>query len=290
MSSCSFVKGWLVELHAGALDIVYVAEHHETLKHVLVFITLAGTSHGNSTGTLAAEVLPSMASGTSGDWLLLRHSGTPSPPLTLPVAVVPGVKDVTGRNSHWEIKLSCVQPPQQPFGFANGSQTNIVAETDELPLLTASQLSSLLPTSYTCASCLLPLISLVPMQYRDLPSEYWEELVDAWMCHPDGQTLAKGRMHMHTGAGKAGHGFGFWPTQGEALVGGSYVLFEGSAVVEGNVVDVVGSEVSRFYCIFTFAFHQWTIKKTDAVHPPVNLVSWAGAHAGSGLGSAGIFG
>ena len=43
------------------------------------------------------------------------------------------------------------------------------------------------------------------------------------------------------------------------------------------------------FAVFLFAFHQWTIKKTDAVHPPVNLVSRAGARVGSGLGSAGIF-
>lgn len=230
---------------------MYVAEHHETLRHVLVFIALAGTSNNTSTtstGILSAEVLPSTSSGTSGDWLLLRLSGTPSPPLTLPVSVTPGVKDVVGRNSHWEVKLSCTQPPQQPFGIANGSQTNVASESDDPPLLTASQLNSLLPTSYTCASCLLPLVSVVPTRYSDLPSEYWEELVEAWMCHPDGQILAKGRMHMHAEAGKGGHGFGFWPTQGEALVGGSYVLFEGSAIVEGNVVEVVGSEVCRFCC------------------------------------------
>ena len=126
-----FVKGWLVELYTSALDIVYVIKHHETLKHVLVFITLAGTSHGNSItlmGMLTTEVLPSMVSG--GDWLLPCHSGTPSPLLTLPVAIVLGVKDVTGCNSHWEIKLSCAQPSQQPFGSANGSQTNIVAKSD----------------------------------------------------------------------------------------------------------------------------------------------------------------
>lgn len=235
----------------GALDIVYVAEHHETLKHVLLFIALAGTSNNTSTtstGMLTAEVLPSTSSGTSGDWLLLRLSGTPSPPLTLPVPVIPGVKDVVSRNSHWEVKLSCAQPPQQPW-IANSSQTNIASESDDPPLLTASQLSSLLPTSYTCASCLLPLVSVVPTRYNDLPSEYWEELVEAWMCHPDGQILAKGRMHMHTEAGKGGHGFGFWPAQGEALVGGSYILFEGSAVVEGNVVEVVGSERGDNACL-----------------------------------------
>ncbi|KAL4072538.1 HECT-like ubiquitin-conjugating enzyme-binding-domain-containing protein [Scleroderma yunnanense] len=233
---------------SGALNVVYVAEHHETLRHVLVFIALApssgtlGNTSTTSVGTLTAEVLPSTSSGTSGDWLLLRLSGTPSPPLTLPVSVVPGLKEVLGRNSHWEIKLSCAPQP-------NNSHINIVSESDDPPLLTAAQLTSLLPTSYICVSCHLPLVSMAPAQYRDLPSEYWEELVDAWMCHPEGQTLAKGRVQMHSEAETGGRGFGFWPAQGEALVGGSYILFESRAVVEGNVMEVVGSERGDNACL-----------------------------------------
>jgi len=59
-----------------------------------------------------------------------------------------------------------------------------------------------------------------------LPSEHWEELVEAWMCHSDQ------KLHEHV----VKHGKrGFWPKEGEALVGGSYILFEESVVHSNNL-------------------------------------------------------
>ena len=46
------------------------------------------------------------------------------------------------------------------------------------------------------------------------------------MCHSDQ------RLHEHV---KKHSAQGFWPQEGEALVGGSYILFEESAVVRSNV-------------------------------------------------------
>lgn len=234
---------------SGALDVVYIAEHHETLKHVLVFVSLprSFSSNGNfnlsgqssSSGTLTAEVLADMIGQTRGDQLLLRLSGTPSLPLGLPVSVTPGLKNALAKGTHWEIKLSCAQRTQS---LSTRNSMNVTpSENDDSPLLSASQLTTLLPISYTCVSCLLPLVTPAPTQYRDLPSEYWEELVDAWMCHPEGQTLADLKVNMRGGAGKSGQSFGFWPAEGEALVGGSYILFEGRAVVGGNVREVITS-------------------------------------------------
>ncbi|KAH0826560.1 HECT-like ubiquitin-conjugating enzyme-binding-domain-containing protein [Lanmaoa asiatica] len=206
----------------GALDVAYVAEHHETLKHVLLFIAYASSSSPAPSGVPLAEVLPSTSSGTYGDCLFLRLAGTPSPPLALPVPVVPGSKTVLSRSSHWEVKASCYQNGVPP------------KESDDVALLPASELASLSPLSYTCSSCSLPLVSAPPTQYRDLPSEHWEELIDAWICHPEGQTLAKTGMHGADGNGK-GNGFGFWPTRDEALVGGSYVLFDAEGIAGGNI-------------------------------------------------------
>ncbi len=46
------------------------------------------------------------------------------------------------------------------------------------------------------------------------------------MCHSDQ------KLHEHV----VQHGKrGFWPKEGEALVGGSYILFEESAVLSNNV-------------------------------------------------------
>ncbi|KAG6377492.1 HECT-like ubiquitin-conjugating enzyme-binding-domain-containing protein [Boletus reticuloceps] len=209
----------------GALDIAYVAEHHETLKHVLLFIACMSPSSSLLGGVPLAEVLPSTSSGTHGDCLFLRLGGTPSPPLALPVPVVPGSKSVLSRGGHWEVKASCYQSGVVP------------KESEDAALLPASELASLSPSSYVCSSCSLPLVPTPPTRYRDLPSEHWEELIDSWMCHPEGQTLAKTGMHGDDSNGKAS-GFGFWPTRDEALVGGSYVLFDAQAVVGGNIKRV----------------------------------------------------
>lgn len=199
-----------------------MAEHHETLKHVILFIAYASPSSLAPIGVPLAEVLPSTSSGTYGDFLFLRLAGTPSPPLALPVPVLPGSKTVLSRGSHWEVKASCYQSGAPP------------KESEDVALLPASELASLSPLSYTCSSCSLPLVPAPPTRYRDLPSEHWEELIDAWMCHPEGQTLAKAGMYGGDGNGK-GCSFGFWPTRDEALVGGSYVLFDAEAVAGGNI-------------------------------------------------------
>ncbi|KAF8137420.1 HECT-like ubiquitin-conjugating enzyme-binding-domain-containing protein [Boletus edulis] len=206
----------------GALDIAYVAEHHETLKHVLLFIACISPSSSLLGGVPLAEVLPSTSSGTHGDCLFLRLGGTPSPPLALPVPVVPGSKSVLSRGGHWEVKASCYQSGVVP------------KDSEDAALLPASELASLSPSLYVCSSCSLPLVPAPPTRYRDLPSEHWEELIDSWMCHPEGQTLAKTGMHGDDSNGKAS-GFGFWPTRDEALVGGSYVLFDAQAVAGGNI-------------------------------------------------------
>lgn len=241
---------------SSTLDVVYVAEHHEMLKHVLVFVSLPSfSSHGNpnangqpaSSGILTAEVLADTSSQTRGDQLMLRLSGTPSLPLGLPVPVVPGLKNAIEKRTYWEIKLSCVQRPQL-FGIRNSANVTS-SENDDPPLLSASQLTTLLPISYTCAFCLVPLVTPAPTQYRDLPSEYWEELVDAWMCHPEEQTLADLKMNMRGEEGKSGRKFGFWPTEGEALVGGSYIMFEGRSVVGRNVTEIVGTNRGESACL-----------------------------------------
>ncbi|KAG0696114.1 HECT-like ubiquitin-conjugating enzyme-binding-domain-containing protein [Suillus ampliporus] len=195
------------------LDISYVAEYHETLKHVLIFVTVSGVPVDTE---LQAEVLPTSSNGTEGDWLVIRSSWASSPPLSLPVRVPPGKKDVHNRQGHYELKI----------GIPSSRAARSSSPDEPTPLMSAEQLLSLKPTSWSCMSCSLPLVhSLKLTKYRDLPSEHWEELVDSWMCHAD-QTL-----HNHV----AKHGRGFWPEESEALVGSSYILFQQSAIVSNNV-------------------------------------------------------
>ncbi|OAX42316.1 hypothetical protein K503DRAFT_683559 [Rhizopogon vinicolor AM-OR11-026] len=196
-----------------ALDVSYVAEYHETLRHVLVFLIVSGIPVDTE---LQAEVLPTSSSGTEGDWLVIRSSSSSSPPLSLPVRVVPGKKDIHIRQGHYELKI----------GTANSRAARSSSPDEPTPLMSADQLLSLKPLSLSCISCSLPLVHGAKLtKYRDLPSEHWEELVDAWMCHTD-QAL-----HDHV----AKHGRGFWPEESEALVGGGYILFHQSAIVCNNV-------------------------------------------------------
>ena len=190
----------------------YVAEYHETLHHVLVFLNVQGMTLG---ANLEAEVVPvSDASSEERSRLMLKCGTSTSPLLTLPAPVHPGVKEVSVVGQSYQIKLAVSSAPSSPLSDG------------PVALLDAEQLTAAAPTSFVCASCSLPLVQGARVrEFRDLPSEHWAELVDAWMCHPDQ------RLHEHVRNHSA---HGFWPSEGQALVGGSYVLFEESAVVQSN--------------------------------------------------------
>ncbi|KAG7448532.1 uncharacterized protein BT62DRAFT_964947 [Guyanagaster necrorhizus] len=191
-------------------EVNYIAENHETLQHVLVFLSVTGAVPGVD---IEAEVLslPDKHLGGS-DHLVVKSGPHTSLPLKLPGLVLPGKKEIKVQSGHYEIKLATLP------AFTPSPQST--------PLLDASELSTSSPTSFICASCSLPLIqSSRIIQYRDLPSEHWQELVDAWMCHSD--------QKLHEQIAKNGRGF--WPESGQALVGGSYILFEESAMSKTNL-------------------------------------------------------
>ncbi|KAI0355871.1 hypothetical protein OH77DRAFT_1424131 [Trametes cingulata] len=196
----------------AGLDVHYVAEYHETLQHILVFLNVQGLTPG---ANLEAEVVPASDSSTEErSRLLLKCGASTSPLLALPTPVPPGVKEVKVMGQYHEIKLPVTAPPPSPIDASSA-------------LLDATQLSSSSPSSFICASCSLPVVQGSRLnEYRDLPSEHWAELVDAWMCHSDQ------RLHDHVQKHSRD---GFWPREGQALVGGSYFLFEESAVVQSNL-------------------------------------------------------
>ncbi|KAH9852331.1 HECT-like ubiquitin-conjugating enzyme-binding-domain-containing protein [Lenzites betulinus] len=196
----------------AGLDVHYVAEYHENLQHVLVFLNVQGITPG---ANLEAEVVPvSDFSAEERSRLWLKCGASTSPLLALPAPVSPGVADVKVMGQFHEIKLAVSTPPPSPTEVSSA-------------LLDATQLSSAAPTSFVCASCTLPIVRTTQLdEYRDLPSEHWAELVDAWMCHSDQ------RLHDHVQKHSRD---GFWPREGQALVGGSYILFEESAVVQSNL-------------------------------------------------------
>jgi ubiquitin-protein ligase E3 D len=223
-------------LNTEGLDVHYVAENHENLHHILVFLTVTGVNSGAS---VEAEV---MASSADGDRLIIKKGLNVSDPLSLPGRAAPGKAEVKVQSGHYEVKLA-------------SPTSTLSSGSDSTPLMDASQLSTASPTSFICASCSLPLVHSSGIDnYRDLPSEHWEELVDAWMCHAD-QTL-----HSHV----AKHGQGFWPEPGQALVGGSYILFEESSIVKNNFCPAEQSKVrSTVYHSLIFR----TIKKTGVGDP-----------------------
>ncbi|KAJ4000162.1 HECT-like ubiquitin-conjugating enzyme-binding-domain-containing protein [Lentinula boryana] len=194
-----------------SFDVTYVAEFHETLHHILVFFTVTGAQPGVD---LEAEVVPSFSDNQAddGDRLIIKSGSKTSLPLTLPAHVVPGKQEIKVQSGHFEIKLAAL-----PSSSSSSSPA---------PLLDATQLSNSNPTSFICSMCSLQLIQSSNIRYRDLPSEHWEELVDAWMCHSS-QTLNENVI-------KNGRG-GFWPSPDQALVGGSYILFEDSSMAKDNL-------------------------------------------------------
>ena len=185
------------------------------MQHVLVFFTVTGGYPGVD---LEAEVLPPFPEHPSegGDHLLIKSGPYCSLPLMLPARTTPGKKEIQVQSGHYEIRLTTL-----PSSSSSDTSESLT------PLLDVSHLSSMNLTSFICASCSLPLIQSSKIDhYRDLPSEHWEELVEAWMCHTD--------QSLHEQVVKTGK-TGFWPSPGQALVGGSYILFDNSAMSTSNL-------------------------------------------------------
>ncbi|TCD70683.1 hypothetical protein EIP91_002058 [Steccherinum ochraceum] len=209
----------LPSLEVG-LDVSYVAENHENLRHILVFLTVSGAA---SNLPVEAEVV-ARENPDELPRLVVRCGTSSSSQLELPAHVVMGKKEVrlVGED-HYEIKLhapSSSRPQSRP-----GSPPS--TEIESASIMDATYFSTTQPTSFICTSCSLPLVHASQVSsYRDLPSEHWAELVDAWMCHSDM------KLHEHV---KKNSKDGFWPEAREALVGGSYVLVQEEVVLRGNI-------------------------------------------------------
>jgi hypothetical protein len=152
----------------------------------------------------------------------------------LPGHTTPGPKEVRDQRGYYEIKLTTQTPAPTP------------EPESPAPLLDAAQLAAIRPTAFLCASCSLPVVQGARVgAWRDLPSEHWEELVEAWMCHGDQ------KLHDHVQQQSRA---GFWPSEGVALVGGSYILFDESAMNEANLLVAGDSKVSGFRAFGLFSF------------------------------------
>lgn len=206
-------------------DVVYVAENHENLHHILVFFNIIS---GVPEADVRAEVMPLFLNlpMDGGDHLVIKSGPHASLPLMLPAHTESGKKEVRPQRGHYEIKLTTTKPFGPPSGSSNNRPPATVGESTSTSLLDASQITTLNPVSFVCASCSLPLVQSSKIGYRDLPSEHWEELVEAWMCHSDQKLNDHVAKHSKKG---------FWPSPGQALVGGSYILFEEGAMNPANL-------------------------------------------------------
>ncbi|KAJ3563401.1 hypothetical protein NP233_g8961 [Leucocoprinus birnbaumii] len=211
------------------LEVSYVAENYENLHHILVYFTAHGATPGiDIEAEVPAPALPHDQD-LGCEFLQLKSGPLSSTQLLLPGYAAIGKKDVRVQGAHFEVKLPTI--PSTSRSTSSPSSSPQTAQFDladsNKALLDALQLTKSSPTTFICASCSLPLIHSAKVRdYRDLPSEHWEELVEAWMCHSDqklhDQVVQRGR-------------HGFWPKQGQALVGGSYILFQESAVNQNNL-------------------------------------------------------
>ena len=183
----------------------------------MVFLSVTGAIQG---ANLEVDI---HSSADNAERFLVLSGGKATLPSPLPARVSPGKPMVKDQGGHFELKLPTVGTPELPSPSA--------AE-----MYDATALSKSMPTTFICSSCSLPLVQSTKVkEYKDLPSEHWQELVDAWMCHSD-QKLHKEVME-HAKRG-------FWPKEGEALVGGSYIVFEDSGVVKAHIRQLEAREVS----------------------------------------------
>lgn len=229
----------------------YVAEYHESLQHVLGFFAVSGVPLD---GEVEAEVVPSNIV-DEHEVLVLRCGPNVSAPLPLPASVALGKADITSIGKHYQVKLR-----SNPFSSPSSS-----SQSDSQPeFLDAAHFQNMTPTSFICSSCSLPLAHVAQLSYRDLPSEHWAELVDAWMCHSDL------KLHEHV---KNGSKDGFWPGQGQVLVGGSYVLFREDVTVKGNLREAeVPAKVGIHFTSLFFFFYRAN-KKAGTGIPPMVICS-----------------
>ncbi|ODQ53105.1 hypothetical protein SAICODRAFT_25207 [Saitoella complicata NRRL Y-17804] len=81
------------------------------------------------------------------------------------------------------------------------------------------QSSSLKSAQITCSGCSSTLLTNTEdLQWKDLPSEFWAEMMDCWVCHRGGSD------HEHDGQPVNPSGEMFWAKPGAGFVGSTYFL------------------------------------------------------------------
>lgn len=212
--------------------LAYVAEWQANLKVVTVLVSLtageaSGTSAAATAGRANSEVqahLTYRVLATEHDtaYLFIFHPTLSNDTiLRLPTPVILGqAGSASLSGDHYSLKLRA------------GAASIPRSSSDVfVPMpLSAASLQAQRPPTFRCSSCSQRVInSSATTRYRALPSEHWEELVDAWMCHGDQElnvSVARGREGMDESKKL--------PDQ-EAWVGDVYLLWPGTKAIAENV-------------------------------------------------------
>jgi len=211
---------------SGVLDgsaVTSVTEYQENIRSIQVLISGVDTTFLN-TADLQLEVT------TPNDALLTSKS---DPTLRLAIALPSPAQ--MGQTVHLqpiddylEAKLSAVPTATQATGP--------LLHTTIAHALSAPNLRSLAPRSLCCTSCDRVVAHLpLDVEFKDLPSEYWAEMIEVWMCHADPSFTSQ--LAKHTSDG-------FWPSPDTVLVGGSYLLVSGSHICDSHLILEKSNEVS----------------------------------------------
>lgn len=116
------------------------------------------------------------------------------------------------------------------FHFAIEENANQKHHEDSNVLFSAKQLTFIGATQWQCAICSNDLMDFSSTdRFIPLPSQHWEELVDAWMCHTDQQlndTLLKAQKNIehHTGL-----------KEGQVHVADSQLILSSTSLISGKI-------------------------------------------------------
>jgi hypothetical protein len=120
---------------------------------------------------------------------------------------------------------SAERPDHCEFVFrgAAASESVLLGRLDQIQEpMSASELSARAPSSFSCSHCSTTLVtSSSTMAYAAMPSEYWAELVESWICHSDQELNANILAHKD----------GALPRADQVLVATAYLLVPARHVV-----------------------------------------------------------
>jgi hypothetical protein len=160
------------------IELSYLAESQTRLGVVSVYLW----TRYESTGPLQYQVLGRQT------LFVLYHQASYHFTLPFPVSHSRGLHTLEGRQGHWQFKLPIdTKTPDRNKG--NKGLDDVAAAAAPF---NASALQTLQPLFFICNTCTCQIADTRRIEkYTSLPSQHWEELIDAWLCHAD-QELSQG--------------------------------------------------------------------------------------------------